>query len=108
MPDYIDREAFLASKVFLVAGTLDDYDQGYMDGVDAVEEAAKEFPAADVRPVVHGKWEGNEEEIYYHGLSFYKCSVCGYHDALLRDEPPNEKFCGNCGAQMDGGEVDAL
>ena len=52
MTDYIDREAFLADKVFLVAGTLDDYDQGYMDGVDAVEEAAKEFPAADVRPVV--------------------------------------------------------
>lgn len=99
MTDYIDREAFLASKVFLVAGTLEDYDQGYMDGVDAVEEAAKEFPAADVRRVVHGKWN------YFmpknvHGVAFPYCSICEEQADYMTP------FCSSCGAQMDGGETE--
>lgn len=95
---YIDREAFLASKVFLVAGTLDDYDQGYMDGVDAVEEVAKEFPAADVCPVVHGEWK--ECDMYE---SSWECSACGEMWTLIEGTPTHNglKFCPNCGAQME-------
>ena len=99
MTDYIDREAFLASKVFLVAGTLDDYDQGYMDGVDAVEGAAKEFPAADVRPVVHGKWDYILPD-NVHGVAFPHCSICEEQSDYMTP------FCPHCGAHMDGGDAE--
>ena len=56
----------------------------------------KEFPAADVQPVVHAEWICHEPEI---GL-YYSCSKCG-HNALQG----MYKFCPNCGAKMDGGET---
>ena len=55
----------------------------------------KEFPAADVQPVVHAEWICHEPEI---GL-YYSCSKCG-HNALQG----MYKFCPNCGAKMDGGD----
>jgi len=57
------------------------------------------IPAADVRPVVRGKW--NRTDAYPHRLY---CSVC-YKTYLKNDEllerwefPLN--FCPNCGADM--------
>lgn len=49
-------------------------------------------PAADVAPVVHGKWE---RSIY--AEDFYRCSECS------SVWPRTSKFCPNCGAKMDGG-----
>ena len=58
------------------------------------------IPAADVAPVVHGRWEpGNPI-----------CPVCGGNkfkdlDAdIWCDWKPD--FCPNCGAKMDGGDSD--
>jgi hypothetical protein len=45
--------------------------------------------AADVAPVVHGKWIKGPSNPYY-SECFVEC----------RDETP---FCPNCGAMMDGG-----
>lgn len=52
-------------------------------------------PAADVAPVVHGRWVDG------------KCSNCGVdiptddaHDAIFENEC---RFCYYCGAKMDGG-----
>lgn len=59
--------------------------------------ALKKIPAADVAPVVHGRWE-NGNPI---------CPVCGEDkfkdlDAdIWCDWQPD--FCPNCGAKMDGG-----
>ena len=58
----------------------------------------EDVPAADVAPVVHGRWEpGNPI-----------CSVCGGDKFQDLDAdiwcdwlPP---FCPNCGAKMDGGK----
>lgn len=47
------------------------------------------LPAADVAPVVHGKWIKGPSNPY--------CSECFVE---CRDETP---FCPNCGAMMDGG-----
>lgn len=61
--------------------------------------------AADVRPVVHGKWLPGVERMYSRRNGFeniitkYKCSICG------RTERDMEPFC-NCGAMM-GGNNDA-
>ena len=54
----------------------------------------KDLPAADVAPVVHGKWGDNGIA----GPILVKCSVCGY------DCGANSfSYCPNCGAKMDGG-----
>ena len=48
------------------------------------------LPAADVKPVVRGRWIDTDN--YYQR---WKCSVCGNHTRDAR--PP---FCPNCGADM--------
>lgn len=48
----------------------------------------KAIPAADVAPVVHGRWIKGSLNPY--------CSECFVE---CRDETP---FCPNCGAKMDG------
>lgn len=56
----------------------------------------KESPAADVVPVVHGKW------ILKHiGAGHYwECSVCHKNPCIYVTN--DTKFCPNCGAKMDG------
>lgn len=61
----------------------------------------RKIPAADVQPIVHGKWIGEDHSYWrnYHSGARpvtkirYKCSVCG------RTENQKEPFC-NCGAYM--------
>ena len=51
-------------------------------------------PAADVAPVVYGKWGDNGIA----GSILVKCSVCGF------DCGANSfSYCPNCGAKIDGG-----
>ena len=57
----------------------------------------KEAPAADVAPVVHGRWI--EKEKYTFGV-MYDCSIC---DNLILDNGHSWNYCPNCGAIMDGG-----
>ena len=64
-------------------------------------EAVDALPAADVAPVVHGKWVpdvyAKDERTGYEYLVF-KCSVCGCGCAIRNN------YCHNCGAAMDGAE----
>lgn len=66
------------------------------DGAMAMEIVASP-PAADVAPVMHGRWAhlGGDE---------WCCSVCGF---VLTTEgswdKPTKKYCEDCGAKMDGG-----
>lgn len=81
-------------------------------GRDAAIEAAKHawakglepsqyieaLPAADVAPVVHGRWEhlGGDE---------WCCSACGFVITTEGSwDKPTKKYCEDCGAKMDGGE----
>lgn len=65
-------------------------------------ERYKEFPAADVAPVVHGKWK-EENPDYLDGDSVYICSICGETWNLEAGTPKenNMNYCPNCGAKMD-------
>lgn len=54
------------------------------------------IPAADVAPVVHGRW-GKKQGGFW---EFADCSVCGQKTPTV-GIPPN--YCPNCGARMDGG-----
>ena len=79
MGDYIERQAVLNA-----------YDAVQRkNGPWRFETLIKSVPAADVRPVVRGRWEKDTP-------MGYKCSVCG----CLMPGKPN--FCPNCGADMRG------
>ena len=54
--------------------------------------------AADVAPVVHGRWI--EQEKYTFGV-IYDCSICGNR---ILDNGHSWNYCPNCGAKMDGGD----
>ena len=78
-----------------------------LDPLDAVN-AIDNIPAADVVPVVRGKWipDYDYTEYDYDGstplpepLKFqdgWQCSLCGGY------MPSETNFCPNCGARMDG------
>ena len=105
--EYIEREALevaLNHRLnFLMAenGEYDHYTSGFDEAVTRVEN----FPAADVAPVVHGRWESYESLRYvgadgkgnpkYRNIRIYYCSQCG-HCSIIRT-----KGCPNCRAKMD-------
>ena len=54
-------------------------------------------PAADVAPVLHGRWIWRNK---WEPFEFkYECSIC--HDGSDLES----KYCPNCGAKMDGDNV---
>ena len=54
----------------------------------------KEIPAADVRPVVRGKW------IFYDSFA-WKCTHCGWLNYHNMGVPNVYNYCPNCGARME-------
>ena len=57
------------------------------------------IPAAEVAPVMHGRWEYTPQTI--NTLSRFKCSVCGWW-TLDPSVDGAYNYCPNCGARMDG------
>ena len=64
----------------------------------AIERDVRDMPAADVAPVVHGKWiyEGNSQA--------WVCSRCGR--GVNADPEGIDLYCYHCGAKMDEKEND--
>lgn len=65
---------------------------GTGDAIDMIEDA----PAADVAPVVHGRWISFLGGDHIMPERYYRCSRCG------RVESRRQPYC-HCGAKMDGG-----
>lgn len=63
---------------------------------NSIMQAINDFPAADVAPVVHGRW-GETYLIGFDDIKGRNCSECGY---TIGEMPL--KYCPNCGAKMDG------
>ena len=90
MAEYIDRDEL--------------YEQMHVMGMwfDLIEalEMIENFPAADVAPVVHGKW------VEYPRAHYFKCSNCKYtvphRKANLFNGKREYNYCPHCGAKMDG------
>ena len=59
-----------------------------------------EIPAADVAPVVHGRWEKR-------GSAWY-CTRCGIGYRITYGNIPasRHKYCPRCGVRMDGKDGD--
>lgn len=63
------------------------------------QKKIENIPAADVRPIIHGKWiELPGTRIS--NLVDFKCSVCGGNMCMSDD--CELEWCGRCGAKMDG------
>ena len=70
-------------------------------------DTVKMAPAVDAEPVRHGRWEivivstanPYESEIEE------KCSLCGRFVQRYGTQP-QDNYCPNCGAKMDGGKHD--
>lgn len=57
--------------------------------------ALKKIPAADVAPVVHGRWKKSG--------SLLECQYCGeIYSQLGGNAGKSWNYCPNCGAKMDG------
>lgn len=90
MSEYIDRQAAIEAAKHAWARGLEPTQ--YMEMI----------PAADVAPVVHGRWEIkllNDYQKYS-----VTCSICGWvgidnYDSY--DDPSDFNYCPNCGAKMD-------
>lgn len=82
MPEYIDREAVFHAMMMEIRPPF---------------AVVRDFPAADVAPVVHGEW------MRYSRTLWHYCSVC-LEDALMSKSTGTEvlsSFCPHCGAKMD-------
>ena len=102
MAEYIEREALITKFKKMELGEHGLVERLFADGVYAVIAA---FPAADVAPVVHGRWISWEEAgNFVPSPDRHECSVC--HDAaqvLVNGFELLSDYCPSCGAKMDGG-----
>ena len=90
MPEYIDRGTAIAKLIALEViepnATMEDARSLLVD-----------MPAADVAPVVHGRW------IYDKKAQRPYCSVCKGYFYGATNSPMS--YCPNCGAKMDGSKA---
>lgn len=88
MAEYIEREALIAEFKRLELGENSFIERVFADGVYAIIE---QFPAADVAPVVHGRWMPFHSEA---AGDIQYCSACEIGFDAKTD------YCPNCGAKM--------
>lgn len=98
MADYIDRGTAIAKLTALEVSKPN-------ATMVAAKRMLADMPAADVAPVVHGRWIEQEDTMLD---TYYTCSACK-EDFYIETTGYTEKdlflytFCPNCGAKMDGG-----
>lgn len=106
MAEYIERRAAI------------EHLNVWCDGCGSAVECILAEPAADVAPVVYGRWEpiresemtGWQPELAgYDPIGGYICSACKKEAVYdCNDNFVLSSYCPNCGAKMDGGAEDAF
>lgn len=98
--EYIRRED--AIKIAEMYGLANGSVLGRHTGLaDCIASEILSLPAADVVPVVHGRWIDGAED-FTCGNHNAECSICRCYVSWDGcDEDFN--YCPNCGARMDGG-----
>lgn len=103
MPKYINADEMFAdeSEAYMRAQTKITDEETYIVNHFAhmkVQQLLYDTPAADVAPVVHGRWEWDTGDIY-------RCTACNrkVHVVEVMCRPVWD-YCPNCGARMGGGD----
>ena len=101
MAEYFEREATIKRIEEVYCADCNSYNGvrcracGTGDAIDMIEDA----PAADVAPVVHGRWM----KYYKSGITVAEGWVSSCCD-MWNERATN--FCPHCGAMMDGGQCE--
>ena len=120
MAEYIDREAFVKAMRKQYCEKCDRrrgkkngkvqfiYNIGEAPcracGVDDMLFDIEDIPAADVVPVVHGKWEILfTQDISDCIVDHCRCTKCGLVHIFVEKHYGQYNWCPQCGARMDGG-----
>lgn len=93
MAEYIEREA--VEEMLENAQLVSD---GEYCGYCTDDIRIGSIPAADVAPVVHGRWIDPEDD---DGGTLWHCSKCGYPVKTIAK--PNCNYCPKCGCKMREG-----
>lgn len=101
MAEYVEREALLdeinSAPVSMSICMNVDECKGRIYERERLVRVINGIPAADVAPVVHGRWE------WYDSFS-YRCSACKKYWIVPGDQYDyhyDYNYCHNCGAKMD-------
>ena len=97
--EYIEREVISEGirKYYYKNPPNSSYQEGFDYGLDKAQRVILDAPAADVDPVVHGRWVCVDTDTE----QFFLCNRC------KKKEYWESNYCPNCGCSMDGGESDA-
>lgn len=105
MSDYIDRNELIKH--------IKDLPTWWGDGSGVyafypveVMLSIESAPVADVQEIKHGEWKSFDSEDTLYGS--YYCSACahGQDIGMIIPLTTEFKYCPNCGAKMDGKEVE--
>ena len=97
MAEYIKREAAVKAANEWVSEAC----MAPVMRVSRLFDKLQKVPAADVAPVVHGRW-------MHLGGDEWCCPACGFVISTEGSwEKPDKKYCEDCGAKMDGGAGNA-
>lgn len=103
MAEYIERKSLIDEFDRLGLGDHSLVERVFSDGVRTIIAG---IPAADVVPVVRGRWKLLRKGDW---TSVFVCSVCGRRETIAESESYNSQlkmpkeypYC-HCGARMDG------
>ena len=95
MDEYIKREAAVKAANEWVSEAC----MAPVMRVSRLFDKLQKVPAADVVPVVHGRWEYDLPTINTYGQ--LRCSICNWW-TLDPSVDSSYSYCPNCGAKMDG------
>lgn len=111
MPEYIIRGAAIKEMSHMMSECFPEA----VEELDAVITTVKEIPAADVVEVVHASWVWNPDGMDW-GIGAWVCGKCKsrpetWWNTVKECHPlrcSGSRYCGNCGAKMDGGQDDGI
>lgn len=112
MAEYIEREALMADIMNRYCMECDNANgiRCLACWVDDMNGEIVNAPAADVAPVVHGRWEDVRENVSILRCSGFPmtttaetCTVCRFRSCFVGPKSLlHDGICPNCGAKMDG------
>ena len=105
--DYIKREDAITALENLTKPYYKSklvYDRTICAGINTALREVQRVPAADVRPVKHGKWLKRDD---MPRIVECKCSICGYAEYPSKNDRYwfERNYCPNCGAKMEAQDV---